>query len=78
MPVTVVDDSPFVRLKFLIMPDDPKQLGALLIAASLVAAIRLRGAEIKPSRKLTATISDSVQLAVLVWRELQGRRSSLS
>jgi hypothetical protein len=60
------------------MPDDPKQLGALLIAASLVAAIRLRGDLVKPSPRLTAVIADSVQLAVLVWRELQGRRSSLN
>ncbi len=57
--------------------DDEKQRGALLIAACLIAAIRLRGEPIKPSPKLTATISDSVQLAVLVWRELQGRRSAL-
>ncbi len=32
------------------------------------------GEPIELSPKLTATISDSVQLAVLVWRELQGRR----
>jgi len=60
------------------MPDDPKQLGALLIAASLVAAIRLRGEPIKASPKLTATITDSVSLCVLVWREVQGRRSALN
>ena len=51
------------------MPDDEKQHGALLIAACLIAAVRLRGAEIKPGPKLTATISDSVQLAILVWRQ---------
>jgi hypothetical protein len=50
------------------IPDDEKQRGALLIAASLIAAIRLRGEPIKPSPKLSATIYDSVQLAVLVWR----------
>ena len=60
------------------MPDDPKLLGAFLIAASLIAAIRLRGEPVKPSPKLTATVVDSVQLAILVWRELQSRRSSLS
>jgi hypothetical protein len=53
------------------MPEDEKQRGALLIAACLVAAIRLRGEPIQPSPKLKATIYDSVQLAVLVWRELQ-------
>lgn len=36
------------------MPDDPKNLGAILIAASLIAAIRLRGEPVKPSPKLTA------------------------
>src|ERR1039458_683761 len=57
------------------MPDDEKQRGALLIAACLIAAIRLRGEPIQPSPKLKATIYDSVQLAVLVWRELQSRGS---
>jgi hypothetical protein len=45
------------------MPDDEKQRGALLIAASLIAAIRLRGEPIKPSPKLSVTIYDSVQVA---------------
>jgi hypothetical protein len=58
------------------MPEDEKLRGALLIAACLVAAIRLRGVPIKP--KLTATISDSVQLAVLVWRELRSRPLALT
>ena len=58
------------------MPDEEKQRGALLIAASLIAAIRLRGEPIQPSPKLKATIYDSVQLAVLVWRELQSRKVS--
>ncbi len=53
------------------MPDDEKQRGALLVAACLIAAIRLRGEPIKPSPKLNATIYDSVQLAVLVWRQMQ-------
>jgi hypothetical protein len=50
-----------------------KPNGALLVAASIVAAIRLRGEPIKPSPKLTSTVSDSVQLARLVLAEL-GRR----
>jgi hypothetical protein len=50
----------------------PEERGALLIVACLIAAIRLRGEPIKPSPKLKSTIYDSVQLAVLVWRELQG------
>jgi len=57
------------------MPDDEKQRGALLIAACLIEAIRLRGEPIQPSPKLTATIYDSVQLAVLVWREFQSHGS---
>lgn len=60
------------------MPDDPKQMGAFLIAASLVAAIRLRGDPVKPSPRLTAVLTDAVSLTILVWRELQGRRSSLN
>jgi hypothetical protein len=52
---------------------EERDRGALLIAACLVAAIRLRGEPIQPSPKLKATISDSVQLAVLVWREIQRR-----
>ena len=50
--------------------DPDRQTGALLIAACIVAAIRLRGEPIKPSPKLTATIGDSVQLAKMVMREL--------
>ena len=51
--------------------DKQKENGALLIAACIVAAIRLRGEPIRPSPKLTATVADSVELARLVLRELQ-------
>ena len=54
------------------MPEE-RERAALLIAACITAAIRLRGEPIKPSPKLKSTIYDSVQLAVLVWREIQGR-----
>jgi hypothetical protein len=37
--------------------------GALLVAASIVAAIRLRGQEITRSPKLVAMVNDSVLLA---------------
>jgi len=57
------------------MPEE-RERGALLIAACLIAAIRLRGEPIKPSPNLKSTIYDSVQLAVLVWRETQGHRST--
>jgi hypothetical protein len=51
--------------------DKQRENGALLIAACIVAAIRLRGEPIVRSPKVLATISDSVQLARLVWMELQ-------
>ena len=44
--------------------------GALLVAASLVAAIRLRGAEIRESPKLHSTIQDSITLARMVLSRL--------
>src|SRR5664279_6093183 len=57
-------DIRFLFAYTICMPDDEKQRGALLIAACLIAAIRLRGEPIQPNPKLKATISDSVQLAV--------------
>jgi hypothetical protein len=60
------------------VPENEKQRGALLIAACLIAAIRLGGDPIQPSPKLTATVHDSVQLAVLVWREIENRSARLN
>jgi hypothetical protein len=51
--------------------ENQRQTGALLIAASLVAAIRLRGDAIKPSPRLTSVVNESVQLARLVLKELE-------
>jgi hypothetical protein len=51
--------------------DKQKENGALLIAASIIAAIRLRGEEVRPSPKLTAVVHDSVSLARLVMAEIQ-------
>ena len=51
---------------------EDKERGAVLIAACIIAAIRLRGLSIKPSPKLKHTIYESVQLAVMVLRELKG------
>jgi hypothetical protein len=51
--------------------DSQKQNGALLIAACIVAAIRLRGEPIQRSPKVVATISDSVRLAKMVLSELE-------
>jgi hypothetical protein len=48
--------------------------GALLVAASIVAAIRLRGEEIKSSPKLAATVNDSVLLARTVMAAIERDR----
>lgn len=50
-------------------PDD-RLKGALLIAATLTAAIRLRGEPIANTPKVLATIHDSVNLARMVLRTL--------
>ena len=51
--------------------DHQRESASLLIAASIVAAIRLRGEEIKPSPRLTAIVKDSVNLARLVMSEIE-------
>lgn len=48
-----------------------KRDGALLIAASIVAAIRLRGEPIIHSPKVAATVADSLQLARMVMARLE-------
>jgi len=45
--------------------------GALLVAASIVAAIRLRGQEITLSPKLVAVVGDSVLLARTVMAAIE-------
>jgi hypothetical protein len=57
------------------MPTE-RQVGALLIAASIIAVIRLRGEPIKPSPKLTATGREAVELAKLVLCEVENRGSA--
>ena len=47
--------------------------GALLVAATLTAAIRLRGEPINNSPKVVATIQDSIKLAQMVLRNLHVR-----
>lgn len=49
--------------------------GILVIAASIIAVIRLRGARIERRPKVVATISDSVRLARMVLDEVEGRTS---
>ena len=50
-------------------PDD-RLKGAVLVAATLTAAIRLGGAPIENTPKVIATIHDSIKLARLVLRTL--------
>lgn len=51
--------------------DQRQQTGALLMAACLLAVIRLAGELITRSPKLRGVIADSVSLARSVMRELQ-------
>jgi hypothetical protein len=44
-------------------PVPDRMRGDLLIAASRIAVVRLRGEDLRPSPKLKATIYDSVRLA---------------
>ncbi len=57
-----------------LMPEPPnsddRHKGALLVAATLVAAIRLRGEPIANTPKVISTIHDSIKLARLVLRTL--------
>lgn len=55
-------------------PTEDHQRGALLIAASLIAAIRLRGEPITHSPKVVSTISDSLTLARLVLQRINPER----
>jgi hypothetical protein len=50
---------------------EPNTNDAILIAASVVAAIRLRGQEIKPSPKLNAMIQDSSLLVRMILSEIE-------
>ena len=47
----------------------------MLVAASIVAAMRPRGEPINPTPKLTATINDAVHLARLALADLAERAS---
>jgi len=55
-------------------PPNPERLdGAVIVAASIIAVIRLRGEELRPSPRLTCVIQDSVALARAIMREVQRR-----
>ncbi len=53
--------------------DKQRETGILVIAASIVAAIRLRGDEIRPSPRLKAVVYDSVMLAREILRAVEQR-----
>jgi hypothetical protein len=54
--------------------DPDRQTGALLIAASIVAAIRLRGEPINNSPGTVSTVQDAINLARMVLQRLSGER----
>jgi hypothetical protein len=56
--------------------DKQRKNEALLIAACIVAAIRLRGEPIRPAPKLTATISDSMQFGAASAARIAAMKSS--
>jgi len=51
------------------MSDDRRQ-NAILIAASLICAVRLVREEIKPSPKVYATTQDAIKLAEMIWQRM--------
>ncbi len=53
---------------------DDRQRGALLIAASLIAAIRLRGEPITHSPKVVSAISESLALARMMLHRINAER----
>jgi hypothetical protein len=71
--ITVVSPALYVRFSSSMISPHGQRAGngALLIAACIVAAIRLRGEPIEKTPKIVATIADSVRLARLVLSELQ-------
>jgi hypothetical protein len=44
-----------------------------VLAASIICCIRLKGMDIRPSPKLTATVSDSVHLAQMIVEAVERR-----
>jgi hypothetical protein len=52
--------------------DEKKPDAVLLIAASLIAAVRLNREEIKPSPAVQAKIADSIRLAQMIQARLRG------
>jgi len=55
---------------------DEKTKNALLIAASLIAAVRLAREEIKPSPRVISTVNDSIRLAEMIQKQIEQRTSN--
>ena len=56
----------------LAVPEDPRQKNALLIAASLIAAVRTaREEEIKATPRVICKVDDSVRLAKMVLKRIE-------
>ena len=78
----IVAQTPIdVRLFFAyhcLMPDEPqRQKNALLIAASLIAAVRCaREEEIKPNPRVIRKVDDSVRLAKMVLKRIEREEMS--
>jgi hypothetical protein len=54
------------------VPDDPRQKNALLIAASLIAAVRTaREEKIERSPRIICKVDDSVRLAEMVLKRIE-------
>jgi hypothetical protein len=66
--LTFVSHSPMV-----LPMEKARENATLVIAASIIAVIRLRGAPIERSPKVVFTISESVQLARMVLDEVERR-----
>ncbi|HEV3037269.1 MAG TPA: hypothetical protein VHA33_05725 [Candidatus Angelobacter sp.] len=64
------DDCPERRQRGAIATGRKKSDGALLIAACIIAAVRLNKHEIKPSPALTAKVADSIKLAEIIQETL--------
>ena len=51
------------------MPDD-RHKTAVLVAAAIICAVRLAREPIKNSPKVMAAVSDSIQLAQMIWARI--------
>lgn len=57
----------------LLAVSDGKEKTAILVAASLIAAVKLAREEIKPTPKVHSAIADSIRLAEMIWKRIENR-----